>query len=78
MVKQYPKIKNRLVSYANDYDIKYLYLLFEDVLDQFDKRKINHSKKYDDEIEKTVKSMLKKHKGNIINISSIAKICKFY
>ncbi len=55
MVKQYPKIKNRLVSYANDYDIKYLYSLFEDVLDEFDKRKINHNKKYDDEIEKTVK-----------------------
>lgn len=55
MVKQHPKIKNRLVNYANDYDIKYLYSLFEDVLDEFDKRKINHNKKYDDEIEKTVK-----------------------
>lgn len=55
MVKQYPKIKNRLVNYANDYDIKYLYSLFEDVLDEFDKRKINHNKKYDDEIKKTVK-----------------------
>lgn len=55
MVKQYPNIKNRLVSYANNYDIKYLYSLFQDVLDEFDKRKINHNKKYDNKIEEIVK-----------------------
>jgi len=55
MVKQYPNIKNRLVSYSNNYDIKYLYSLFIDVLDEFDKRKINHNKKYDSEIERIVK-----------------------
>lgn len=55
MVKQYPKINNRLVGYASNYDIKYLYSLFEDVLDEFDKRGIKHNKKYDNEIEKIVK-----------------------
>ena len=55
MVKQYPNIKNGLVKYANNYDIKYLYSLFQDVVAQFDKRNLNHSKKYDDEIEKIVK-----------------------
>lgn len=55
MVKQYPNIKNRLISYANNYDIKCLYSLFIDILDEFDKRKINHNKKYDSEIERIVK-----------------------
>lgn len=55
MVKQYPNIKNGLVKYANKYDIKYLYSYFQDVLDEFDKRKINHNKNYDNNIEKIVK-----------------------
>lgn len=55
MVKQYPNIKNGLVKYANNYDIKYLYSLFQDVVAQFNKRNLNHSKKYDDEIKKNSK-----------------------
>ena len=54
MVKQYPNIKNGLVKYANNYDIQYLYLLFQNVLDEFDKRGISHNKKYDNEIKKIV------------------------
>lgn len=56
MIIQYPNIKNGLVKYANDYDIKYLYSYFQDVLDEFDKRGINHNKNYDDNIEKIVKA----------------------
>ena len=52
MVKQYPNIKNRLVSYANNYDIRYLESYFRDILEEFNRRKINHNKKYDDEILK--------------------------
>ena len=54
MVKQYPNIKNRLVKYVNNEDIKYLFNYFIKVLNEFDKRKINHKKNYDDEICKIV------------------------
>ena len=54
MIKQYPNIKNRLVKYANDYDIAYLYYYFNEVLKEFDKRGINHKANYDLEIKKNV------------------------
>ena len=54
MVKQYPNIKNGLVKYINNEDIQYLFNYFLRVLDEFDKRKINHKKSYDDEICKII------------------------
>lgn len=54
MIKQYPHIKNGLVKYANNYDIKYLYCYFTDVLDMFDERGIKYSKKYNEEIKQIV------------------------
>jgi len=50
MIKQYPNIKNGLVKYANNYSIDALYKYFTMVLQEFDKRKINHNEKYDHEI----------------------------
>ena len=47
MIKQYPNIKHPLVKFANNYDIVVLYDYFECVLNEFDKRNINHSKIYD-------------------------------
>ena len=54
MIKQYPNIKNRLVSYANNYDIEYLFNYFIKVLDEFKRRNLNHSIAYDNEITKIV------------------------
>ena len=54
MVKQYPNIKNRLVSYANDYEAYTLWSYFEDVLEEFDKRNIKHNSQYDNKIKKIV------------------------
>lgn len=50
MVKQYPNIKNRLVSYVNNRDIRCILPYFLSVLDEFDKRKINHNNNYDEKI----------------------------
>lgn len=59
MIKQYPNIKHGLVKYANNYDIKYLYSYLEDVLKEFDNRKINHNTKYDNTIKQIVKEKSK-------------------
>lgn len=66
MIKQYPHIKNRLVSYANNYDIKCLYNYFEDVLDEFDKRGIKHNQKYDKEINGIVREKTQTKFWNLV------------
>ena len=50
MIKQYPNIKHPLVKFADNYDIVILYNYFRCVLNEFDKRNINHNKSYDENI----------------------------
>lgn len=50
MVKQYPNIKNRLVSYANNYDIVYLLSYFYQVAKEMEKRNIKMNDAYNSEI----------------------------
>lgn len=63
MVKQYPNIKHGLVKYINNYDIKYLIGYFYKVLDEFDKRGINHKTSYDNDIIGTI--LAKSHDPSI-------------
>lgn len=56
MIKQYPNIKNRLVNYANNYSIEFLFNIFIIILDEFNNRKINHNNKYDNNIIKIANS----------------------
>ena len=65
MAKQYPNIKHGLVKYINNYDIIYLIGYFYQVLDEFDKRNINHKSSYDDDIINTI--IVKSHKPFIKN-----------
>lgn len=50
MVKQYPNIKNRLVSYANNYDIVYLLSYFYQVTNEMENRNIKMNDAYNSEI----------------------------
>jgi uncharacterized protein (TIGR02328 family) len=50
MVKQYPNIKNRLVSYANNYAIVYLLSYFYQVTNEMEKRNIKMNDTYNSEI----------------------------
>ena len=50
MIKQYPNIKNRLVKFANNYDIGYLGYYFCYVCDELDNRGVNTSIGYEADI----------------------------
>lgn len=50
MIKQYPKIKNSLVKYANNYPPKYLAQYFKIVCNECEKRNIKMNHKYNTEI----------------------------
>lgn len=52
MVKQYPNIKNRLVSYANNYDTYYLLFYFYSVIEELLNRGIKMNEKYNLDITK--------------------------